>query len=203
MGILLCGDSARSINNKLEAGEAEKVRQIVCGVKRYSDNLCKVWTDIEGIQGTQEEIPVLWLLAIKGQVSLKKFKPDILNKERLKTRLNNKSNWHKQIFWIMLMPMTVLRSTFTLLLLFLFSWPSGKKNKNSLVSLWGNLGITVILIYPENPANPIFLLAVPELKPEMLCYRGSAAPWEWGKTFASPSNMLISAGNDFCAVLWP
>lgn len=51
------------------------------------------------------------------------------------------------------------------------------------ISLWGNLGIIVVLIYPENTANPIFHLDVPELMPKLLCHRGSAAPWLCSLTF--------------------
>lgn len=51
------------------------------------------------------------------------------------------------------------------------------------VSLWGNLGIIVVLIYPENPANPFFHLDVPELMPKLLSHRDSAAPWLCSVTF--------------------
>ena len=54
-------------------------------------------------------------------------------------------------------------------------WPARKKGAPSLPrALWGNLGIIVVLIYPENPANPFFHLDVPE--PKLLRYRDSAAP---------------------------
>lgn len=60
-------------------------------------------------------------------------------------------------------------------------WPWPPRKKRELppfrVALWGNLGIIVALIYPENPANPFFHLDVPELMPKPLHHRGSAAPW--------------------------
>lgn len=60
----------------------------------------------------------------------------------------------------------------------LASWK--KKGKMKLppfwATLWGNLGIIVALIYPENPANPFFHLDVPELMPKLPHHTGSASP---------------------------
>lgn len=68
-------------------------------------------------------------------------------------------------------------------------WPWPTRKKGSFlpfqVSLWGNLGIIVVRIYPENPANPFFHLDVPELMPKLLSHRGSAAPWLCSVTFFS------------------
>ena len=41
-------------------------------------------------------------------------------------------------------------------------------------SLWGNLGIILFLIRPENPANPIFHLAILEIMPESQHHVSSA-----------------------------
>ncbi len=68
-----------------------------------------------------------------------------------------------------------------------FHWPWLTKKTRAhppfRVSLWVYLGIIVVLIYPENQANPFFHLDVPELMPKLLRHSGSAAPWLSTVTF--------------------
>lgn len=48
-----------------------------------------------------------------------------------------------------------------------------------------NLGIIVVLIYPENPANPIFHLNVPELMPKL-------RPQRLSGTLTKQCNLFLS-----------